>query len=674
VTPARLRPWWPAVLLAVAGLGVLYADALRAGFLCDDYLFIEQARRPLAETLSHLGALGNYYRPLSRQLYFEALVPFAAHRPLVFHLVDAALLAGAIALLVDLLRGVAPRTGVLAGVLWFALIPFQRVNLIWVSCSQDLLALVLSLAAFALVRRGHDRWACLAYLGAIASKEIAFPLPLLFVAWLALGLPARGAPSRRPADLARRFAPFAVIAGAWLAVQLIVRTRDHAADPAGLHFGAAAFVAALVHGLQSLLGLDHPRGFVRGLMENGPALLPLVLLAALAWWIDDAPRGETSEPAPPIATRRVLLFAIGWIVLFTLPVGPVAHTWSAYYYTLAAVGGTMIVAVLLRRLDRWGWVALTAGLLWWHAGVSAAPVTPVPDRIWSWTTHLNAAYFERAAALSERLARGLERSDPRPEHGTRFFFATLPEMAAFQMGNGALVRELYGDPTLASYFYSQFAESTAAGHPCRFLYWDGVEFQELYRGSASPWFQVGSDLMLFGRPAGAAYAFRRGLAEGEGRTDHLYWLGWAELWTGHRAAAEEAWKAFGAVDDTAAYHAHLFAANGALEARDSTTARRRLFDAVHAGIGRPEAHAALGRLLIRRQIKYGLLELQVASFLDPRDMNARHRLAIGLVEVRLDEPAAREMAAIRRLDPAWRRDAALVAAARQLELRTMITD
>jgi hypothetical protein len=664
VTPALRRPWWPAVLLAVAGLGVLYLDALRTGFLCDDHLFLEQSRLPLVRSLTHLGALGNYYRPLSRQIYFAVLTPIAGHTPLVFHLVDALLFAGALALLVDLLLALAPLPGVLAGTLWFALLPFQRVNLIWVSCSQDLLALLLSLASLALMRRGRDRWACLAYFGAIASKEIAFPLPLALAAWLALGLPARDATPRRPRDVARRLAPFGAIGAAWLIVQLVIRAQDHAADPAGLHFGAAAFAAALVHGAQSLLGLDHPPGLVRGLMGNAPAIVPLVLLVALAPWVD---RGARS---PSVAARPIVVFSIAWIVLFSLPIGPVAHTWSAYYYTLAAVGGAVLVALALARIDRWGWMALTAGLLWWHAGVSAAPVLEVPNRIWGWTTHLNAAYFERAAALSDRLARALLRSDPAPPRGTRFYFATLPPLAAFQMGNGALIRELYRDPTLASHFYSQFAESTAAGHPCRFLYWDGVDFRELYRGSESPWFQVGSDLLLFDAPAGAAYAFRRGLAEGEGRGDHLYWLGWAELWSGRRATAEAAWKAFGAVDDTAAYHARLFEANAALEARDSTTARRRLFDAIHAGIGRPEAHAALGRLLVHRQLKYALLELEVAAFLDPRDMNARHRLAVGLVEVRIDDSARRELEAIRRLDPAWRRDLALVAAARELEQRT----
>lgn len=670
MTPAEKWPRWSAPLVALAGLGALYADALRTGFLNDDHLFLEQARQPFLPSLAHLGALGNYYRPLSRQIYFALLTPLAGHAPLAFHLVNAALFAVSLALLLDVLIVLVPWPGALAGALYFALIPFQRVNLIWVSCSQDLLALALSLGGLALFRRGRDGWACAAYLGAIASKEVAFPLPAALALWLALGLPAGGTArdpvaARGGRSIAHRLAPFVAIGIAWLVLELVVRARDHAFDRAGIHVTPEWFAAAVVHGIQSLIGLDHPSGFLRGLAENSQALVPLILLAALALWIGGA-AGRASTATP----RTIVSFAAGWTVLFSLPAAPVAHTWSAYYYTLAAVGGAILVGLACRRIDRWGWVLLTAALLWWHAGIGHTRAFAVVNRPWGWTSHLMASYFERGAALNDSLGLELERIAPRPAHGTRFFFATLPPWAGFQMGNGAAIRERYRDPTLASYFYSQFSDSTAGDHPCRFLYWDGVAFRELYRGSDAPWFQVGSDLMLFGEPAGAAHAFRRGLAEGEGRTDHLYWLGWAELERGRRPAAEAAWKAFGAMDDTAAYHRHLAEASAAVVARDTVTARRRLFDAVRAGIGRPEAHTALGRLLERVQLKYALMELQVSLRLDPRDIGARRDLIAGLVAVRLDDAARREFTIMERMDPGWRKSPEMLAARRVLDQRS----
>ena len=129
------------VLLLLAGLIALYQRPLATRFLNDDYLFLEAARtQPLGHALSRLDALGNYYRPLSRQIYFAALSHLAGGPPLVFHAANYALFLLALALLGDLLAALLEPRGVMAGLIYFALLPLQRVNLIWISCSQDLLA------------------------------------------------------------------------------------------------------------------------------------------------------------------------------------------------------------------------------------------------------------------------------------------------------------------------------------------------------------------------------------------------------------------------------------------------------------------------------------------------------------------------------------------------------
>jgi hypothetical protein len=282
-------------------------------------------------------------------------------------------------------------------------------------------------------------------------------------------------------------------------------------------------------------------------------------------------------------------------------------------------------------------------------------------------TGAGAWFGRREADLAAALRRDLPTYEPAPPLGTRFFFASIPPSARFQPQ--VQVRDLYRDLSLAAYFFPQFSESTAAGHPCRFLAWDGAAFVPLYPGRREPWFQVGTDLLILGRPAGAAHALRRGLATGEERLDHLYWLGWAELWNGRRAEAEAAWQAFGARDDAEAYAAAMVAARDALLSADTLAARRRLFEAIRAGIGRPEAHGALGDLLRRRQLKYGLLELKVATFLNPRDLLARRDLARGLVEVRFDEAAREVFDDLARVDPGWDDDSTLAAARRTLDRR-----
>ncbi len=169
----------------------------------------------------------------------------------------------------------------------------------------------------------------------------------------------------------------------------------------------------------------------------------------------------------------------------------------------------------------------------------------------------------------------------------------------------------------------------------------------LYRYASDPFFQVGSDLLLLDQPAGAAHAFQRSLAAGGERDDDLYWLGWAELWRGRRGAAEAAWARLGAVDDSVRWQANMFAARLSLVTfRDTLEGRRTLAEAIRHGIGRPEPHGVLGGLLLQLQPKYGTLELKVATFLNPQDWLSRRALIGALLDMRLEEPARRELEAL----------------------------
>jgi hypothetical protein len=576
--------------LLVAGLTALYAGALGMPFLNDDYLFLEEARtRPLAASLSDLGPLSNYYRPLSRQIYFEVLTPLAGSDPRVFHAFNFALFLMALALLGDLLRSRLPVPGVFAGVLAFALMPFQRVNLMWISCSQDLLALVGTLAAVALNRRDRWRFALVAFAAAVASKESALPLPIALVAWdLSIG--------GRPWPVAlRRAAPFAVVAIAWMVVILGMRATHAAAAP--LDFSLSAFAAAFAHLGQSLLGFDHPAGWFAAMAAHGPSLVPLLCLSIAAFLAGRGEERSKGASAPTAAghsvtnPRALAGFALVWLAAFALPTGPVAYGWSSYYYTLAAVGAAVLVGLACARADRWVLLALSAALVWWHAGGTGTRAFSVAQSPWSWTSHLTPFYFSRAAALTDTFSRQLVRLEPLPPHRTRFFFATLPSWAGFQMGNG--------------------------------------------------------------------------LGVGGERKDHLYWLGWAELWRGDRPAAEAAWMALGAVDDSLEWRDRLRAAHNALVYGDTLESRRQLIRAIEAGMGRPEAHSILGELLMSPAPKYGLLELKVASWLDPQDVAARRRLALGLDQIRLDEAARRELESLWMDFPRLRGDSAVARAWRR---------
>lgn len=662
-----------AFALAALGFTVLYLGALLTGFLNDDYLFREDARRrALLETLFQPGPLGNFFRPLSRQVYF-AVVGALGGAAWTYHLVNYALFLVALMLLADLLRAFVRPAGALAGVVWFALLPLQRVNLTWISCAQDLIALVGTLGALALWRRGRILPAALAYFAALLGKESALPLPFV-LAWWDWKVEPRPVRER-----IRRLVPFVLVALPWALGEALLRVGTLGA-PTRLSLDPGAFAAGYVHLVQSLLGLEYPAGFLGGLLDAGSwrhvglAALALIPLLALAWGRPDDSGGSADATAPVAAEVQrpgVWGFAVAWLIAFGFVTGPVSYMWSAYYYTLAAAGGALIVARLARHLGRAGWIAFVVALMWLHAGSSGTRAFATNEGAWKWTSSFTAHYFERAAALSATIGERLRTLEPRPPHGTRFFFATLPPWAGFQMGNGAAVRSLYHDDSLESWFYSQFSESTAAAGPYRFLFWNGVDLEPLYAKSKEPLFEVGSDLLLLERPTGARYAFRRGLQNGEGRMDNLYWLGWAYLYSGDRTLAEQSWRTFGAHDDSLLWIAHLRAAHNAHTDGDSLDARRHLVKAIEFGIGRPEAHAVLGQLMMPVRPKYGMLELQAAVWLDPKDWLARRELFAGLVAARLDESARHVFDGLQAIHPDWRADSTLAPAIRALDRRTV---
>lgn len=655
MTTTPNRPVWQAVALLFAGLGALYASALTLGFINDDYLFLEQVRRHgFLDAVLHPGGLGNYFRPLAREAWFGVLGPLTGGQPFPFHVAQFLVFVAALVLLADLLSAFSPRgralasPAAMAGLLFFAVLPLQRVNLAWVSCSQDLLALVGALGALALHRRGRIGAAMLAYGAAVLCKQSALPLPGALFLW---GWCIEGQPPRRAFA---RVLPYALAALPWLAGELWLRQGSTSA--ARLSFDVPQLAAAFLHLVQSMLGVEHASGWLRSWADARPSVLAFVAIAAAAVFIPDAPPAREETGSAAVSRAGAIRFAIGWLALFTLPVWPVAYYWSSYYYTLAAVGAAVLVTLAASRMSRWPWIAFTGALLWWHAAGVSSPAFALAEDPWVGTSHLTPFYLERASRISGEMRASLTRTLPKVASGSRLFFMQLAPWAGFQMGNGPSIRHLYRDDSLESHFFSSYGEGTAGERTAYFLFWDGREFQQPYARVNDPLFQVGSDLLLLDQPAGARWAFRRGLESGGERLDHWYWLGWAALWEGDRTLAERAWREWGARDDSTARIVWLRKAKGSLEDGDTLKARRELLEAVRNGIGHPEAHAMLGLLLQPTHTKYGLLETQVASRLKPQDWLAHRDLAAGLAGVRLDDAAARELAAMQRLRPDWGQD------------------
>ena len=130
--------WRAHALLAAGRLDSLPRPRSETRFLNDDYLFLEQARtRPLARVAdlrsARSGTTTGRCRGRSTSKPWRRS---RAEHPLVFHLVELRAASSArCSCWPTCCCALLPTAGAMAGLLVFALLPFQRVDLMWVSCS-----------------------------------------------------------------------------------------------------------------------------------------------------------------------------------------------------------------------------------------------------------------------------------------------------------------------------------------------------------------------------------------------------------------------------------------------------------------------------------------------------------------------------------------------------------
>ena len=84
---------------AVAAM-LVHMRSLRAPFFADDWLFLDQVRfRSFAQVLASPDPLGNFFRPLGRQVWFWLLANLSGESPLVFHAANLLTFFAAVVLL-----------------------------------------------------------------------------------------------------------------------------------------------------------------------------------------------------------------------------------------------------------------------------------------------------------------------------------------------------------------------------------------------------------------------------------------------------------------------------------------------------------------------------------------------------------------------------------------------
>ena len=464
---------WLAPVLILAAAAALHAEALRAPFFADDYLFLDQVRsRSLIASLTSRDPIGNFVRPVGRQLWFWLLAHVGGERPAVFHAANLLLFLVALTLLFVLVRRLAGARTAAVATAFVALSEAADVPLRWSSGSQDLLAVVGALAALLLAIRGRPWMGAVALLAGLFAKETVGATPLIAL----LLVPG----SRR--ERLRRVAPLAAAWPAWAAVWLVLR-HPHTASPLASP-GVSGVAAVGVHLLQTALGLewrsDDPFHGLR-------APLPFAALAAaaLAVWLAGngsgvgsqeqfAERGQAGTgPLRRLPARAQLAAGLGWAVLGAGPATAVASIWSAYYFLFALCGVGLVLGVAVARLPR----AAAAGIVV-ALGISSHATRHVDEfaqaqGAWTVQSHVNRYYLVRGMAMVERYLTQLRRLHPTLPHGATVFYGGLPVFAGLQTADGPVLRWAYRDTSLRSYFLSSFAAAAGRTGPRLLFQADG---------------------------------------------------------------------------------------------------------------------------------------------------------------------------------------------------------
>src|SRR5262245_2601761 len=216
VAAAReLPPVWrdPWVGLVLAGLGVLLFAARGVPLgepIADDFVFLHAAlfRKPI-DWLDG-GGMPHFWRPLSRQLYYLLISPFAVSQPWLVAALHALLLAVAGVLLMRALRPAWPAwAAAFAGTLPVALEAGREI-VTWSSAAQDLVSLVFGIAMLHALSRGRRGWALSWLVLALLAKESALTFAIAAPFW-----PPLRARDGRPATVRDR---------AWTAFGIVVVT------------------------------------------------------------------------------------------------------------------------------------------------------------------------------------------------------------------------------------------------------------------------------------------------------------------------------------------------------------------------------------------------------------------------------------------------------------------
>jgi len=331
----------PPILVAA----VLSIPVLGLGYFWDDFVFLDRVQsHPLAAFGPEPGV---FYRPLPRALYFWPLAGLGSSGAIAAHLANLLLLALSIYLLVSLVRDLGgDRAGALAGLLFAGLAPVAGL-VAWASGSQDLFAILFTLAALRLRSRGRMLGSGIAMAAALLSKETAVcAIPALVLwDWIV---------GKKPARTGAGALAFGGLALAWALLHPGIRAlavRGFEREPRAYvgfanlavseyharHYGLALANAPGAPG--AAIGASAMPGWTPGQWAIVVAAIAIALVGLLR-----SPRGETGLSLP----RAALLAALLTLPALALP-SLMIQRWAAYFVCMPALGVALLVGICLAR-------------------------------------------------------------------------------------------------------------------------------------------------------------------------------------------------------------------------------------------------------------------------------------------------------------------------------------
>ena len=582
--------------LAVAAAIVLYAPALGTAFFADDYLFLDQVRqKSLAAALATPDPLSNFYRPISRQLYFWTVAGTSGESARVFHIVGLAWFAVLLVLLFGLARRIAGSYAATIATVFVALHYTADVPIRWACGSQELLSVSGALAAVWLYLSGRRGLAAVAMAFAALSKEIVLLTPLIAVV-----------ADRRPGEpwlgSAKRAWPLGIGVAVWAAVWVFApHTRQGAGTE--IEFNLWSPIATYIHLVQVMFGVEARQNELWRLPTVGPPLVPLVIaiaavfLAGAGGRLRGLVRAAGEKPSEAVAARRhAIATGVAWALLATLPVVAVAVLWSAYYYLFAMCGVAIALGAWLSPRPR-AWAAVVIAMLAWgshsarHVQEFATPRSP-----WTAMSHINKFYIERATRYCERYLEDLMRIQPDLPKSSTLFFAGLKGNVAFQVANGPLMRWAYRDTSVRSYYLNNFTLDKARRGSHFFFIGSRDSLRELEAGD-DLYARIAFTMLVNDSPAGARDALVLDLERHPADARSTYWMAWCRLALGEVDAARRELERAG----------YTLSVGPAPEIAEATAIARRgdiagglalMRPALHRHALDPGAHALLADLLL----------------------------------------------------------------------------